>query len=76
MFGDPNAIITLAVLTQTHKEPDPTCIEDSNGYDPVRDLIKMFPYHVEGDICAPSYAPYFAAAAELVGEACENFIPQ
>ena len=74
--GDPNAIITLAVINQTQMEPNPTCIADSNDADPVRDLIKMFPYHVEGDICALSYAPYFAAAAELVGEACENFIPQ
>jgi Zn-finger protein len=42
----------------------------------LRDLITMFPFHVEGDTCAPSYAPYFTAAAELVGEACATFVPQ
>ena len=38
--------------------------------------ITMFPYHVEGDTCAPSYTPYFIQAAELIGEACASYSPQ
>lgn len=74
--GDPNAIVALAVIPQLQEEPSPTCIEADDDSNAMRDLVKMFPYHVEGDICAPSYAPAFAAAAELIGEACEHFVPQ
>ena len=74
--GDPNAIVALAVINQLQEEESPDCIEAEDDTNSLRDLIKMFPYHVEGDICAPNYAPYFAAAAAKIGEACEKFIPQ
>ena len=35
----------------------------------------MFPHYLEGDTCAPSYAPFFDVAADLIGEACGSFIP-
>jgi Zn-finger protein len=59
-------------------DPPPGCTYDheENASRKLRDLITMFPYHLEGSTCAPSYAPYFAAAAELVGEACASFAPQ
>ncbi len=76
--GDPNAIVALGVIPQPLKDPEvPGC-----AYNPLGDqykmlqLLKKFPYHVEGDTCAPSYAPYFDQAADLIGEACGKFVPQ
>ena len=56
----------------------PDCIyEDPPNGQHLRDVIELFPYHDEGDICADSYAPFFnSAAASLVHEACNSFIPQ
>jgi hypothetical protein len=58
--------------------PDlPACSYDILGDQyKMRQLLKKFPYHVEGDTCAPSYAPYFDQAADLIGEACGKFVPQ
>jgi len=73
--GDPGAVVTLLITPQYTLEEIPGCVEDSNHKNKLRDLITMFPYHVEGDICAPSYAPFFTEAAKLVDEACAGFAP-
>jgi len=77
--GDPNAIVVLGVIGQPLQQGAqevPGCTYDGNNFDPLRELIKKFPYHVEGDTCAASYAPFFDQAADLIGEACGQFIPQ
>jgi len=74
--GDPGAVITLLITPQYSLEEIPGCVEDLDHGNKLRDLITMFPYHVEGDVCAPSYAPYFTEAAKLVDEACASFAPQ
>ncbi len=78
--GDPNAIVVLGVIAQPHVEgvPEiPGCTYDVLGDQYLmRQLIKKFPNHIEGDTCAPSYAPYFDQAADLIGEACGQFVPQ
>ena len=42
----------------------------------LRDFVELFPYHVFGDSCAPSYAPFFEAGADKISEACAAYIPQ
>jgi hypothetical protein len=42
----------------------------------MRQLLEKFPYHVEGDICAASYAQFFDQAADLISEVCGKFVPQ
>ncbi len=78
--GDPNAIVALGVIAQPLEEgaPEiPGCTYDGLGDQyKMRQLLEKFPYHVEGDTCAPSYAPYFDQAAELIAEACGKFVPQ
>jgi hypothetical protein len=77
--GDPRAVVMLAVVGQPYQEGDPvlpTCSYDSNGIGGFQDLLPKFPYHVFGDICAASYAPFFDAAADKISEACGAFIPQ
>ncbi len=74
--GDPAAVVTLLVTPQYAAEETPACTTDGNHENKLRDLITMFPFHVEGDTCAPSYVPYFTDAAALVGEACATFVPQ
>jgi hypothetical protein len=78
--GDPNAIVALGVIAQPLQEgaPEiPGCTYDILGDQyKMRQLLKKFPYHVEGDTCAPSYAPFFDEAADLIGEVCGKFVPQ
>jgi hypothetical protein len=74
--GDPGAVVTLLVTPQYAPKDIPGCTVDGNHENKLRDLITMFPYYVEGDTCAPSYAPYFTDAAKLVDEACATFVPQ
>jgi hypothetical protein len=74
--SDPGAVVTLLVTPQFMPNPPAGCTTDGDHENKFRDLITMFPYHIEGDTCAPSYAPYFADAAKLVGEACASFVPQ
>ena len=76
--GDPGAVVTLLMFPPFMLDPPPGCTYDTfpNAKRKLRELINMFPYHLEGSTCAPTYAPYFAAAAELVDEACAEFSPQ
>lgn len=74
--GDPGAVVTLLVTPQYSPVEIPGCTVAFDHENKLRDLITMFPFHLEGDTCAPSYAPYFNDAAKLVGEACASFVPQ
>ncbi len=78
--GDPNAIVMLGVIAQILEEgaPEIPGCTYTTANDPrlQRQLLKKFPYHIEGDTCAPSYAPYFDQATDLIGEACGQFVPQ
>jgi hypothetical protein len=75
--GDPNAIVMLGVIAQPQKGPEvPGCIYNPLiEKDKVRQLLKKFDHHVEGDTCAPSYAPYFDQTVELIEKACADFVP-
>lgn len=75
--GDPGAVVMLAIQPQAlvgEKKPD--CTYDSDGKLRLRELIKMFPFHAEGDACAASYVPFLEDAVGRVAEACASFIPQ
>jgi len=77
--GDPAAVVMLAIEPQPllgGEEPKANCTYDADGKLRLRDLIKMFPFHAEGDCCADSYVPFFEKAVGLVAEACGSFIPQ
>jgi hypothetical protein len=76
--GDPDAIVALGVIAQPIKDPAvPGCAYDVLGDQyKMRQLLKKFPYHIEGDTCAPSYAPFFDQAADLISEVCGKFVPQ
>jgi hypothetical protein len=75
--GDPRSVVMLAVQPQALVgEKVPGCTYDGDGKLRLRELIKMFPFHDEGDTCADSYVPFFEDAVGLVAEACGSFIPQ
>ncbi len=75
--GDPGAVVMLAIQPQAQVgEAKPGCTYDE-GYEPkLRKLIKLFPFHAEGDCCADSYVPFFTTAVGRIAEACMSFIPQ
>jgi hypothetical protein len=76
---DPSAVVMLAVTAFPPKEDEPLkpgCIYDhteANNYLP---LLEQFPYHLRGDACADSYAPFFDEAVGMIDEACGSFAPQ
>lgn len=76
--GDPNAIVVFAVIPGPKLTPDQTCIptDDTPDNNPIRQFGVMFPYYKQENTCAPSYAPAFQEAADLVEEACAKYIPQ
>ncbi len=76
---DPNAVVMLGVVPQPHEEGQPeipTCTYDDDPGGKLRDLIDRFPYRAYGNTCAPSFAPFFDQAVDLIGEACGKFVPQ
>ena len=76
--GDPGAVVMLAIQPQAlpmGEEKKPGCTYDDDGKMRLRELIKMFPFHDEGNTCAASYVPFFETAAGRVAEACAVFIP-
>jgi len=76
--GDPGAVVMLAIQPQAlpmGEELKPGCTYDEGLDLRLRQLIKMFPFHDEGDTCAASYVPFFETAAGRVAEACAAFIP-
>jgi hypothetical protein len=75
--GDPDAVVMLAVTPQPlgDKEPMPGCTYNDGPLE-FSELFSRFSHTVYGDSCAPSYAPFFDAAVDKIGEACGSFIPQ
>ena len=77
---DPSAVVMLAVvpeiLEDDEPQPPPGCAYDPSPPRSYEELFSKFPHTVYGDTCAPSYAPFFDAAADKIGEACGSFIPQ
>jgi len=75
--GDAGAVVVLHVTARkdTGEPHEPGCTYQTDPLNTLRQFSKMFPYHLYGDTCAPSYAPFFDAATDLIGEACDSFIP-
>ena len=65
--GNQNAVIVLGIGKWGG---DP-----SDCQTPVCRFVRMFPFHKFGDTSAPDYGAHFAAAVDLVDEACEAFTP-
>ena len=77
--GDPGAVVMLAVVPNAPGEFEPAedCdYEGGDSYGIFEDLLSRFSYKVFGDTCTPSFAPFFAQAADKISEACGSFIPQ
>ncbi|MFY0536061.1 hypothetical protein [Nannocystis pusilla] len=77
--GDEDSIVALAFLAPLLVgDPIPGCnYNEPPGPMHLQDVIELFSYHDIGDMCAAEYATFFnGAAASLVHEACNSFIPQ
>ncbi len=75
--GNPDAVVMLAVTPHPlgDNEPVPGCTYN-DGPLAFSELFSRFSHTMYGDTCAPSYAPFFDAAVDKIGEACGSFIPQ
>ena len=69
MRSGPPAMVAIEPQPFLRGEPKMNRTYDADGKLRLRDLIKMFPFHAEGDCCADSYVPFFETAVGLVAEA-------
>ena len=77
--GDEDAVVALAFIPQLLEgEPVKGCTyNDPPIAQHLAEVIEQFSYHADGDVCADEYATFFnGAAASLVHQACNSFIPQ
>lgn len=72
--GKPENTVVLSLIWD---ESEPTCsseLSETTG-STIREFTEMFPNHAVGDICANSYAGFFAGAVPVIDSACDNIIP-
>lgn len=70
----------VSVLTITGGMPGNVCppadaVEGAEDAVRLRDFTSRFTHGFLGDVCAPSYDPFFTQAVEVVESACNDFIP-
>lgn len=72
--GKPENAVVLSLIWD---DSEPSCsseLSESTGYT-IREFTEMFPNQAVGNICADSYAGFFAGAVPVIDSACDNIIP-
>ncbi len=71
--GNKDAIVVAGLIPQ----PDLGCAGggDINGAHWEEFLALWGEHGIEGSVCEPDYAPFFAQAISVIDEACDNFTP-
>jgi len=41
----------------------------------LQSFVESFPFGSLGAVCASDYAPFFARAVAVIGDACQRFVP-
>lgn len=81
--GDPTAAVVLGLIGDSDL-PGGVCppggMPDSGGDGAeasprLRTFVEMFPNGSHGSVCADDYAPFFAAAVDIIDTACDDFVP-
>lgn len=69
--------VVIVTLGNDMNEPNPACVPQplSGPSERLYRFSEQFKHHALGSICAPSYDETFVAAAEVVGVACDEFVP-
>lgn len=55
--------------------PEPSGVDGAEDAPRLRAFTEMFTHGFLGDVCAPSYGPFFDEAIAVVETACEGFVP-
>jgi hypothetical protein len=76
---DESAVVVLALVgdeNRTDALPGGPCAPlDAGGAPLLQDFVESFRYGSLGAVCATDYAPFFAQAVDVVGNACHEFVP-
>ena len=75
---DPDAVVLLGITTDIDLE-DHLCLPYESMQpekSPIRQLVEVMDHALIGSICAPSWAPFFEEAADLVLAQCAVYVPQ
>lgn len=76
--NDPDALVLLAITTDMDLEEhlclpwEETLLEENR----LRTLVDLMDHGLISSICAPTWAPFFEQASDLVLEQCQVFVPQ
>ena len=55
--------------------PEPSGVDGAEDAPRLRAFTEMFTHGFLGDVCAPSYGPFFDEAIAVVETACDGFVP-
>lgn len=55
--------------------PEPSGVDGAEDAPRIRAFTQMFTHGFLGDVCAPSYGPFFSQAIGVVESACDGFVP-
>jgi hypothetical protein len=72
--GDANAVVVLGLIND-RDQPAPLCSAEVEDAVKLRTVLEMFPNHIRGSVCEPSYNAFFEGAVALVDQACGEFVP-
>ncbi len=72
--GDASAIVMLGLINDTDAAV-PLCPVESQDPAKIRSFVSMFPNHILGSVCEPSYNDFFQQAVDLIETTCDEFIP-
>lgn len=76
---DESALVMLALVGDEDRSEalpgGPCAPEDADASPLLQEFVSGFRYGSLGAVCAPDYSPFFAAAVEVIGNACRAFVP-
>ena len=71
--GNEEAIVVLGLIADG-AQPGSPCPADEDA-PTLRTFSESFTFGQTGSVCAPDYAPFFAAAVSEIDTACDEFEP-
>ncbi|MBK8236913.1 MAG: hypothetical protein IPK74_15295 [Deltaproteobacteria bacterium] len=72
--GDATAIVMLGLINDVD-QPAPVCAAEVEDAVKLRTLVEMFPNHIRGSVCEPSFNGFFEQAVALIDQTCDDFTP-
>ena len=77
--GDDGALVLLGLVADENLtaalDGGPCPLKDGTGAPRLQSFVDTFSFGSLGSVCAADYAPFFARAVGVIGDACQQFVP-